>query len=86
MDDLETWLEFQVGQLGTPTWWGELVAVPGIKDRHKFTWKIRASFYVPEVHLRASQEQVYTTPPAPWVLDRGSFHLEKFAYQDVRQW
>ena len=22
MDDLETWLEFQVGQLGTPVWWG----------------------------------------------------------------
>ena len=37
VDDLETWLEFQVGQLGTPTWWEELAAVPGIEDRHKFT-------------------------------------------------
>ena len=35
--DLETWLEFQAGQLGTPTWWEELAAVPGIEDRHKFT-------------------------------------------------
>ena len=84
VDDLETWLEYQAGQLGTPTW-GELAAVPGIEDRHKFAWKIRASFYVPEVHLRVSPEWVYTTPPAPWVLDRGTFHLEKFAYQDVRQ-
>ena len=85
MDDLEMWLEFQVGQLGTPTWWGELTAVPGIEDRHKFVWKIRASFYVPEVCIRASPEQIYTTSPAPQVLDRGTFHPEKFAYQDVRQ-
>ena len=35
MDNLETWLEFQAGQLGTPTWWEELGAVPGIEDRHK---------------------------------------------------
>ena len=86
VDDLETWLEFQVGLLDTPTWWGDLAAVPGIKDRHKFAWKIRASFYVPEVHLRVSLEWVYTAPPAPQVLNRGTFHLENFAYQDVRQW
>ena len=71
---------------GHPMWWGELAAVPGIKDSCKFAQKIRASFYVPEVCLRVSLEQVYTTPPAPWVLDRGTFHLEKFTYQDVRQW
>ena len=49
VDDLETWLEFQAGQLGTPAWWEELGAVPGIEDRHKFVWKIRVSFYVLEV-------------------------------------
>ena len=86
MDDLETWLEFQAGQLGTPAQWEELAAVSGIEDRCKFTWKIRASFYVPEVCLRVSPECVYTTPPAPQVLDRGAFHPEKFTYQDVRQW
>ena len=79
------WLEFQVGQLGTPAWWGELAAVPSIEDRHKFVRKIRASFYVPEVCLRASLEWVYTAPPAPQVLNRGTFHPENFAYQDVRQ-
>ena len=36
MDDLEAWLEFQAGQLGTLRWWKELGAVPGIEDRHKF--------------------------------------------------
>ena len=48
-EDLETWLEHQVGQLGTPTWWRELEAIPDIKDPCKFARKIWASFYVPEV-------------------------------------
>ena len=30
-------------------------------------------------------EQGYTAPPAPWSLNRSTFHLEGFAYQDVRQ-
>ena len=69
VDNLETWLEFQAGQLGTPLWWEELRAVPGIEDRHKFAWKIRASFYVLQVWLRASPEWGYTAPPAPrfWI-------------------
>ena len=49
IDNLETWLEFQAGQLGTPTWWEELGAMPGIEDWCKFAQKIRASFYVLEV-------------------------------------
>ena len=40
---------------------------------------------MPEVCLRASPEWVYTAPPAPQVLDRGTFHPENFTYQDVRQ-
>ena len=34
--DVEMWLEFQAWQLGTPVWWQELGAIPGIKDLHKF--------------------------------------------------
>ena len=34
--DLEAWLEHQVGQLGTPTWWRELKAVLDIEDTCKF--------------------------------------------------
>ena len=86
MDDLETWLEFQAGQLDTPAWWEELGAVHGIEDRCKFTWKIRASFYVLEVWLRTSPEWGYTAPLAPKILNTGTFHPERFAYQDVRQW
>ena len=52
--DLDTWLEFQAGQLGTPTWWEELGAIQDIKDQCKFAQKIRASFYIPEVQMRVS--------------------------------
>ena len=38
--DLESWLDHQADQLGTPTWWGELKAVPGIMDLCRFAWKI----------------------------------------------
>ena len=30
--DAETWLEWLAWQLGTPAWWVELGAIPGIKD------------------------------------------------------
>ena len=75
------WLQ----QCERSTWWEELGAVPGIKDRHKFTWKIRVSFYVPEVCLRVSWNGFTLHLQPPQVLDRGAFHPEKFAYQDVRQ-
>ena len=38
--DLESWLDHQADQLGTPTWWGELKAIPGITDLSRFTQKI----------------------------------------------
>ena len=84
-DDLEMWLEFKAGQLGTPAWLEELGAVPGIQDWHKFAQKIRASFYVPKVGLRVSLEWGYTVPPAPQSLNRSTFLPERVTYQDVRQ-
>ena len=83
--DVEMWLKFQAWQLGTPTWWEELGAIPGIKDWCKFAQKIRASFYIPEVWMRASLEQGYTMPLAPQSLNRSAFLPEKLAYQDVQQ-
>ena len=86
LNDLELWLEHQVEQLGTPTWWEELEAVPGIKDPCKFAWKICTSFYVPEVWSRMSLGQGYSAPLAPKSLHRGAFLPEKLEYQDVRWW
>ena len=84
-EDLETWLEHQAGQLGTPTWWRELEAVPDIENPHKFARKIWASFYVPEVQSRMNPGQPFSTPPAPRNLNRGAFYPKGLKYQDVRQ-
>ena len=83
--DLDTWLEFQAGQLGTPTWWEELGVILDIKDWHKFAWKVRASFYVLEVWIRASLEQGFTAPLAPQSLNWSTFLPEKLVYQDMQQ-
>ena len=85
IDDLEMWLEFQAEQLGTPTWWKELGAMPGIEDWCKFAQEIRPSFYVLEVWLRASPEWGYTTPLTLQSLNRSAFLLERLTYQDLRQ-
>ena len=42
INDLKMWLDYQVRQLGTPMWWRELEAIPGIADLHRFAQKIRA--------------------------------------------
>ena len=63
--DLELWLDYQADQLGTPTWWGELKAIPGMADLCRFAWKIQASFHVPEIWYRASPSQGYSAPLAP---------------------
>ena len=81
--DLESWLDYQADQLGTPTWWGELKAVPGMADLHRFTQKIRASFHVPEIRYWASPSQGYSAPLAPRSLNQGAFISERLEYQDV---
>ena len=81
--DLESWLDYQVDQLGTTTWWGELKAIPGMVDLCRFTQKIQVSFHVPEIQYQASPSQGYSTPPAPRSLNRGAFISEKLEYQDV---
>ena len=83
--DLESWLDYQVDQLGTPTWWGELKAIPGMADLCRFTQKIRASFHVPEIQYQAPPSQGYSTPPAPRSLNWGAFISERPEYQDVQQ-
>ena len=53
VSDMKTWLEWQSCQLSTPAWWSELTANLGVKDPQKLTCKIRASFSIPEVRMRA---------------------------------
>ena len=83
--DVETWLEWQAKQLGTPTWWTELKAIPGIQDPWKLAQKIRASFYIPKVRMRTLLEPEYTVPPVLRSLDRNAFLPDELSYQDMWQ-
>ena len=85
VSDVEMWLEWQAWQLGTPAWWSELKAIPGVEDLRELTCKIWASFYIPEVKMRAFLEQEYTVPPTPKCLNRNAFLLDELSYQDVEQ-
>ena len=83
--NVETWPEWQAHQLGTPAWWIELSAIPGIRDLWKLTQKIRASFYIPKIQMRASLESKYTAPPVPKSLNQNAFLPNMFSCQDVWQ-
>ena len=85
VSDVETWLEWKSQQLGTPAWLTELKAILGIKDPWKLTQKIRASFYIPEVRMRALLEPEYTVPPTPKSLNRNAFLPDELSYQDMWQ-
>ena len=65
VSDVEIWLEWQAQQLGTPAWWSELKATLGVEDPRELAHKIWASFYIPEVKMRAFFEQEYTVPSIP---------------------
>ena len=83
--DVETWLDWQVCQLNTPTWWLELRAILGVKDLQKLAHKIWVSSSIPKVRMRAIPGQEYTVLPAPKCLNRNTFLLDKLSYQDVWQ-
>ena len=85
VSNVETWLEWQAEQLGTPAWWPHLKAIPGVKDPQKHACKIRASFYIPKVRMRASLDQQYTMPPTPKCLSRNAFIPDALSYQDIHQ-
>ena len=83
VSDVKTWLEWQAEQLGTPTWWMELQVIPDISDPQNLSQKIRASFNIPEVRMRALLEPGYTAPPTLRSLDRNAFLPDDLSYQDV---
>ena len=86
VSNVETWLEWKAKQLGTPAWWPDLKAIPGVKNPQKFARKIRASIYIPKVRMRTSPDQQYTVPPALKFLCINDFILDELSYQDVCQW
>ena len=83
--DVETWLEWQARQLGTPTWWIELKAILRIRNPWKLAQKIRAFFYIPKVRMRTLLEPEYTVPSTLRSLDRNAFLPDELSYQDMWQ-
>ena len=53
-EDYERWVEWRGQMIVMPTWWWELLEVPGVSDIQKLAQKIRASFELPgwmsEIH------------------------------------
>ena len=66
-----------------PCWWRELRAIPGVEDPWKVTWKIRASFSIPQIRGKDFLGQDYTAPPAPKCLIQNVFLPNELFYQDV---
>ena len=83
--DVESWLDWWAQQIGTPCWWRELRAIPGVEDPWKLTWKIQASFLIPKIRSKVFLGQDYTAPPAPKCLIQNVFLPNELSYQDVWQ-
>ena len=47
VSNVETWVEWQAKQFGTPAWWPDLKAIPGIKDLQKLACKNQGFFLYP---------------------------------------
>ena len=62
----------------------ELKAIHGMKDLWKLAQKIRASFYIPKVSMRALLDPEYTVPPTPKSLNRNTFLPDELSYQGMQ--
>ena len=65
-EDYKKWIEWRGCWVHTPDWWQELVGIPGINDFQELTQKVRASFEIPQVKIKAQDvKNDYLAPPAP---------------------
>ena len=65
-EDYENWIEWRGCRVHTPDWWQELVGIPGINDFQQLTWKIQASFELPQAKsIAQSVDNDYSAQPAP---------------------
>ena len=88
-EDYERWVEWRGQMIATPTWWQELLEIPGVSDVPELAQKTRASFELPpqmsEIH---DIENYYLAPPAPRCIWQKAFLLPPdpmFPCQDIRE-
>ena len=87
-DNATTWVAWQVKWVDTPSWWPELIPVPGHKDIHQFARRIRASSQMPMACYHATKgKNDYTLPSTSHCLNWDDYlplSDIKFSRQDYR--
>ena len=48
IEELEKWVTWRAGAYKTPSWWQELVMVPGVDGHEKLAHEVWASFWLPQ--------------------------------------
>ena len=88
-EDYEDWIEWRGNRVSMPNWLWELVGIPGINNFWELTWKIRASFEIPQVRSKAQDmENDYSAPPVLKCIHQKEFLLPPnpmFPCQDIRE-
>ena len=88
-EDYEDWIKWKRRRVNTPNWWQELLGIPGVDNFWELTWKIRASFELPQVMSEVRDvENYYLAPPAPKYIHQNAFLLclnLMFPCQDIRE-
>ena len=89
VEELWKWVMWKAEAYKTPSWWRELLKVPGVEDHENLAWEVQASFQLPK---RASElhqvEDYHQAPPVLQCLLWKNFLPPPnsiFACQDIRE-
>ena len=87
VEELWKWVPWKADACETPSWWRELMMVPGVDDHQKLAWEVQASFWLPKRVSKSHQMENYQqAPPAPLCLLQKNFLPPPnsiFACQDI---
>ena len=83
------WVRWKVGKCDTPSWWAELLTVPGEDDTGRLAQEVRASFQLPRrMHELEPKEAPFQAPAAPPCLHHQRFMplvMSIYTSQDIRE-
>ena len=65
VEKLQKWVTWKAQAYKTPSWWQELMMVPGVDNHKKLAWEVQASFGLPKRVSKLCQvENYHQAPPA----------------------
>ena len=89
LEELQKWVMWKAETYETPSWWRELMMVPGVEDHERHAQEMWASFWLPK---RASElhqmENYHQAPPVlPCLLQKNLLPLPNsiFACHDIQE-